>query len=86
MSVSTDNSADDASHSGVSADSAPPVLLEDWELKYFVIAGASEHPFRFCRRPDMSINMYAVCYFIYLMRNVLGGAGRPAGAVPSLRD
>ena len=29
MSVSTDSSADDASHSGVSADSALPVLLED---------------------------------------------------------
>ena len=68
MSAFTDNSADDASHSGVSTDSAPPVLLEDWELdslvtrKYFMIAGASEHPFRFCRCPDMSTNMHAVCY------------------------
>ena len=36
MSMSTDNSADDASHSGVSADSAPPVLLEDWEIDSLV--------------------------------------------------
>ena len=36
MSMSTDNSADDASHSGVSADSALPVLLEDWELDSLV--------------------------------------------------
>ena len=66
MSMATYNSTDDASHSGVSTDSAPPVLLEDWELdslvtrKYFVIAGASEHPFRFCRRPDMWTNKHAV--------------------------
>ena len=65
MSVSTDNSADDASHSGVSADSAPPVLLEDWELKCFVIAGASEHPFRFCRRPDMTVDMLCVNVLMY---------------------
>ena len=86
MSVCTDSSADEASHSGVSADSAPPVLLEDWELdslvtrKYFVIADASEHPFRFCRRPDMSTNMHAVCY-ILLMRHMLISIG--GGAQPS---